>query len=639
METKQLLSRDEYKELIDRYHEICDNGFRRAQSLQHSRVLGVNSDSMAHSTMTPMKRETKKMKNSKLYTATSAKWQNVQSECFEMDEYDDGDAFRAIVQSESEESKSNGTGKSAEFLRLKFVLNLFKNHFLEQMVYRNDDDDGPSSSEKAIYVDLFAECLSEYDAVALFNDFALIKRHRVGAEELRDCKVSGPLSVCCGGLVRECRESEDENVRKITMNDDRLEFLKEYLNSLDDKQCSLIEWTSKIHMFINHQIDGDDETLRHDASSGKVISKFVNEMPSDLISMRGDTKMDHLVPILEKCDLSSPECMALHLLLNNEYFDTDAMEEDLQTPADSNLFPMLTGNEITAKKVLYHLQRLSVFRFGFCRFTHWKHFDGNHEYIASPKYANLKQECIQNQLHPISLGTFNRIASKARTLRQTKKALSLKARHGGLDNDKYEVAPDSLLSVSHIVVLLMYCNHTDLQNDYKKKGCREMVDIQSFEDTEFTALKSRNTEIAWWYRLITESVLFWGNRARPHHTFYTGLNIPLLFDTFSPNFFSIFSTTVSRGVAYRFADAKGVILQMVPSVGSWDQFLNVEWLSDFDYEEERLFVFANELALLTSSPSPKMELCFETANIFVHSPYFPVFFAVTLSLRLCMIRT
>ena len=119
--------------------------------------------------------------------------------------------------------------------------------------------------------------------------------------------------------------------------------------------------------------------------------------------------------------------------------------------------------------------------------------------------------------------------------------------------------------------------------------------IQSVRDPAFVAMKEMNAEIAWWYKLLLESVQFWGSRAIPEDTFYTGLNTPLLFDTLSPVFNCPFSTTIDWNIAYRFSDSKGIIIKMVPAAGSWDHYFDVEWLSDFDYERERLFVFANNL--------------------------------------------
>ena len=50
-------------------------------------------------------------------------------------------------------------------------------------------------------------------------------------------------------------------------------------------------------------------------------------------------------------------------------------------------------------------------------------------------------------------------------------------------------------------------------------------------------------------------------------------------------------------MANRFCGADGVILKLVPSPSSNDKYFNVEWLSDFDHEKERLFAFAENIRI------------------------------------------
>ena len=81
-----------------------------------------------------------------------------------------------------------------------------------------------------------------------------------------------------------------------------------------------------------------------------------------------------------------------------------------------------------------------------------------------------------------------------------------------------ELPPLSQVSVSHIFVLLMYCNDTKLQYTYKKFGCREMGNEQTIEE-----LKEWNREIAHWYRLLVEMVYFYGEYVSRQQVFYTGM--------------------------------------------------------------------------------------------------------------------
>merc|ERR1712125_221549 len=68
-----------------------------------------------------------------------------------------------------------------------------------------------------------------------------------------------------------------------------------------------------------------------------------------------------------------------------------------------------------------------------------------------------------------------------------------------------------------------------------------------------------------------------------------GLDIPMLFDSFAPTFTAPISTTVDLNVATRFSKTTGVILEMKQGSGRPAFYLDVEWLSNYEFERERLF--------------------------------------------------
>lgn len=77
-----------------------------------------------------------------------------------------------------------------------------------------------------------------------------------------------------------------------------------------------------------------------------------------------------------------------------------------------------------------------------------------------------------------------------------------------------------------------------------------------------------------------------------------GLNRRLAFASFAPRWNAPFSSTVDIGVASKFSDGHGVILKLAPGPGSNDRYYDVEWLSDFEWERERLFVTAFQLRIV-----------------------------------------
>jgi len=125
-------------------------------------------------------------------------------------------------------------------------------------------------------------------------------------------------------------------------------------------------------------------------------------------------------------------------------------------------------------------------------------------------------------------------------------------------------------------------------------GCRERDSHQTLDD-----LKRWNREIAHFHRLLVEVVKFFGDRVKPNQVFYTGLNIMPSFGTFTPWFKSPFSTTTSLSVAKRFSgeDQEGVILKLMGAMGCMARYFDVEWISCFHDEKERLFVDADNLMI------------------------------------------
>merc|ERR1719474_826892 len=66
-------------------------------------------------------------------------------------------------------------------------------------------------------------------------------------------------------------------------------------------------------------------------------------------------------------------------------------------------------------QMIYHLNALDPFKFGSKWFSHWKwdEFQRRSFYVKSPKYSNLKEECLNNSIHQISLKMFQNLLVKA----------------------------------------------------------------------------------------------------------------------------------------------------------------------------------------------------------------------------------
>ena len=304
--------------------------------------------------------------------------------------------------------------------------------------------------------------------------------------------------------------------------------------------------------------------------------------------------------------ISQSDCAKFSTFLVQNKYDSETILDDLiddendpfNAFKDSNLFPMLTNNKFLTKVVKRHLggnrnddDKLPQFQFGEKMWFFWKETKYRYaDQFNVAKHSNLKGECINNKIHSISLERFLQILTKAMLLKKSKKGRTIKARNFAGSNYEKGIPPGLPLTVSHIVVLLMYCNDTQLQYKYKKFGTRKTNREQTNED-----FKEMNAEIGIWYRLLCEVVALFGSVCHPKNVFFTGLNVRLSFTSFAPRFKAPFSTTISMDVASRFCDGAGIILMLIPSAGSNDRYFDVEWLSDFWHENERLFTKARSL--------------------------------------------
>eukprot|EP01083_Nonionella_stella_P120257 360194_1 len=68
------------------------------------------------------------------------------------------------------------------------------------------------------------------------------------------------------------------------------------------------------------------------------------------------------------------------------------------------------------------------------------------------------------------------------------------------------------------------------------------------------------------------------------------------------------SITIDWNVANRFSEGIGIILKLEPTPSSCDQYFNVEWLSNYKEERERLFAKATNLQITDIQYAIKFEV-------------------------------
>eukprot|EP01084_Bolivina_argentea_P260822 440589_1 len=110
--------------------------------------------------------------------------------------------------------------------------------------------------------------------------------------------------------------------------------------------------------------------------------------------------------------------------------------------------------------------------------------------------------------------------------------------------------------------------------------------------------KEMNKEIGNWYWLFSQTIYLYGTNTTDKNKFkvYHGINVKLLFPSFTPSFDCPISTTTQFEVAQGFA-SNGIILELKPSNSSHDKYLSVYWLSAYPHEYEYLFASASHLSI------------------------------------------
>ena len=519
--------------------------------------------------------------NLKLFTKITLQW-NAQSLGIDVGDFQENRAMKRIV----------------------FVMDLFDEYFLKHFCRKTDAKDNAGDMH---FIDIFTHCLSGYNGMALLNDLEYIRDHKEHIPVM-DCQYGNDSSECIGETIRQYRGSESNNMVQ--------GVFEEYMDELSLRERHLIKTASRIHSFVCHENHCDEKeedggSLKQNMRTERkeeMSNKFVNEIGSNPSAEKVEAKrMDDLAARLEEMGLSISDCTRFMDELFAQQYDSDAVVDDLVDDEndpfnlykDTNLFPLLDFNPFLTKNIRKHFgvfgnddDRLPIFSFGKDRLYQWIAYKDEDGYVGNPRYGSLKDECLNNRIHKMTMRQFSEMLCSAFMFRDCSKGRAFRALNGGSWNVSYEVPVDSPLSVCHIFVLLMYCNLTDLQYKYKKIGCRERDSEQTLEE-----LVDWNKEIWHWHRYFYIAVYMFGDRAVPSHVFYTGLSTKLSFPSFAPIFNAPFSTTTSINIATGFCGVDGVILMMIPSPSSRDRFFDVQWLSAFAHEKERVFVRADQMRI------------------------------------------
>eukprot|EP01084_Bolivina_argentea_P020850 38730_1 len=352
---------------------------------------------------------------------------------------------------------------------------------------------------------------------------------------------------------REKTFYEDNNDTEAKEDNTKNQNVAKYLDGLSSSEHNIIFECSRIYSFIKNKHTDTDETRR--VIRNRKYNKFVTEIYVDNAEqVQVDAQEDKVK------DKSIDD---------NKNTDQDKKNDDEHETEDEEV------ETIT----------IPTFQFG-TSFYYWKWFQNAYKEscISAGNYPSLKYELLNNRLCNITKKNFDMELDKAISLANTDIAKNIKAVDRGGLNEDFEVPAETPLSITNILCLTIYTNNDKLQYYFKKEGCRKKT-----KDEPNETAAERNKEISNWYKIFYETIRIFGTQCKPGNVFYHGLNRRLVFDSFTPEFQCPISATTSIQVASSFAGYNGIMLCLEATQSTNDVYFDVEWLSNYPNERERLF--------------------------------------------------
>jgi len=224
--------------------------------------------------------------------------------------------------------------------------------------------------------------------------------------------------------------------------------------------------------------------------------------------------------------------------------------------------------------------KLSKHTFG-SSITYW---DPKHHRYCSPKYADLRDELLNNNVYPLSPEMYDNLKSKALHFLNTKagKALIVQREHDWMK--KFKLLRGSPITVDHVIAIYCYCNVPCLQRAYKRYGYNSDGTIAREE------LMKKHGEIWHYSRLLLEAVHCFGKPLDKKRKYYHGIDTQLIFDRYNVMIDVPLSLTTEKDIAYSFSDVSGISVEFGHGGLSDLQSLclDLSMFSDFPLEQEYL---------------------------------------------------
>ena len=127
--------------------------------------------------------------------------------------------------------------------RIKFVMDLFDRYILNRYFC---DSNNEKNNSHIHYTDIVMRCLSDYDGIAMLNDFEYIRDHKEGIDQQIECHNDVDGGECIGGMMRKCRGSERRESDQNNESDDISNEFKQFLDGLNLRERHLFETSIEI---------------------------------------------------------------------------------------------------------------------------------------------------------------------------------------------------------------------------------------------------------------------------------------------------------------------------------------------------------------------------------------------------------
>eukprot|EP01084_Bolivina_argentea_P090679 163346_1 len=391
---------------------------------------------------------------------------------------------------------------------------------------------------------------------------------------------------------------------KLSMQDPVIMFYKELLDTM---HCYFIhafdtgrrkQSTQQLPAYLEDDYDDntfEDKQMKElfldtkslDSATPLQFNKFTTQITDENFQNQTDDDplLDKMIEHMQQEKIPKIAIENFYNQLLQQEYDSDALTDDIgNDETNINVVEWLPNTEhclivVDYIKNIIFSKSTVLYSFGL-RYYYWEPCKTHPLYVPT-KYTNFKQEMFAKK--EIPKDEWDRIYLKVNTMMvesDTVKALKSCDR-----NYAYGIKENSPIKHQHLIAI---CFYTDTSEESYKfsESFRRIPSDKSIEDT-----KKRNMEYREWSRLLREAVECYGTTMEESkiNIFYHGVSM-IHFVSFIAKFCGPTSTSASFEIATRFADEKGIILELeTAQMGDKLRYFNCSYISRYN-EEERLFI-------------------------------------------------